>query len=672
MKRTMILLFTAAALAGCCGEKKTPALNPENFDESYALGDDFYEHFTAGWQRNNPLTAEYSRFGAFDMLGQSNELRVKELFTEIEKSQAEMGSVEQKLGDLYRLGLDSVRLNGEGAAPLKGALAKIEALDERRGLSALLGSIHRTSANPFFASGVGADEKNTSVNVLYVAQSGLGMGNRDYYFDESSAHIRTAYESFIEKIMALAGYTAEECERIAASVLKIEKSLAEAHFTNVEKRNPHKNYNKLSLAQLRKEFRNIDWDAYAEAIGFEMPAELVVSQRPALKRANYIIGKENLRVIKDYLLFHEVRSASNYLSDDFTAANFDFYGRTLSGSEQQRPRWKRALAVADGNLSEAVGKKYVEKFFPAEYKEKMLTIVANLQTALGKHIDALDWMSDVTKAKAHEKLAAFTVKIGYPDTWEEYATLAIDPAKSYLENVREVSGWHTADNLAQLGKPVDRAKWLMSPQTVNAYYNPTTNEICFPAAILQPPFFNPEADDAVNYGAIGVVIGHEMTHGFDDQGRQYDKDGNLNDWWTKEDAEAFDKRAEVLVAQFDAIEVNKEGLHANGQFTLGENIADQGGLRVAMTALRDSWGENHPEPIDGYTAEQRFYIAYATLWAQNIREQEIVRLTKIDPHSLGKWRVNGTLPNIGDWYEAFGIAEGDAMYRAPEDRVTIW
>ncbi len=667
----MILLFSAATLASCCGEKKTPALDPANFDESIALNEDFYEHFTAGWQRRNPLTPEYSRFGAFDMLRQSNELRVKELFDELEKSTAEQGTVEQKLSDLYRLGLDSARLNEEGAAPLKAYLERIEALDNRSDLSALLGTTHLTSANVFFASGVGADQKNTSTNVLYIGQSGLGMGNRDYYFEESSAHIREAYVKFIKDVVALAGYTSEEADRIATSVLKIENSLAEAHFTPVERRNPQKNYNKFTADKLRKTFRNIDWDAYAEAMGFQVPDELVVSQLPALKRANQIIGKEDLRTIKDYLLFHEIRSASSYLSDDFTATNFEFYGRTLSGSEQQRPRWKRALSTADGNLSEAVGQKYVSKFFPAEYKERMLTIVANLQTALGQHIDALDWMSDETKAKAHEKLAAFTVKIGYPDSWETYESLNIDPAKSYLENIRALSVWHTADNLKDLGQPVDKAQWLMSPQTVNAYYNPTTNEICFPAAILQPPFFNPEADDAVNYGAIGVVIGHEMTHGFDDQGRQYDKDGNLNDWWTKEDTEAFNKRAQVLVDQFDAIEVNSEGLHANGRFTLGENIADQGGLRVAMTALRNSWGDTHPEPIEGFTAEQRFYIAYATLWAQNIREQEIVRLTKVDPHSLGKWRVNGTLPNIDDWYEAFGISEG-AMYRAPEERVIIW
>ncbi len=673
MKRTMIMIFSAALLASCGGgqKEKTPALNPANFDDSYALNDDFYEHFTAGWQRNNPMPAEYSRFGAFDMLRQSNELRVKELFAELEQSQAPAGSVEQKLSDLYRLGLDSARLNAEGAEPIKADLAAIEAVANRKDLSSLLGQIHRTSANVFFSTGVGADQKNTNANILYIGQSGLGLGDRDYYFDQQSEGIRTKYVEFIKTVTALAGYSAEEADRIAESVLAIEQKLAEAHFTNVERRNPHKNYNRFTANELRRTYRNVDWDAYAEAMGFELPAEMVVSQKPAIARANKLIGSESLRTIKDYLIFHQIRSAASSLSDAFVEANFDLFGRTMSGQEAMHPRWKRSLGVADGSLSEAVGQMYVKKYFPAEYKAKMVDIVKNLQVALGQHIDALEWMSDQTKAKAHEKLASFTVKIGYPDKWKDYSSLTIDPKQSYYANRKAISAWYTDDNLADLKKPVDKEQWLMSPQTVNAYYNPTTNEICFPAAILQPPFFNPDADDAVNYGAIGVVIGHEMTHGFDDQGRQYDKDGNLNDWWTKEDTEAFNKRAQVLVDQFDAIEVNAEGLHANGRFTLGENIADQGGLRVAYTAMKNAQGGVAPEPIDGYTAEQRFYIAYATLWAQNIREQEIVRLTKIDPHSLGKWRVNGTLPNIAEWYEAFGITEGK-MFRAPEDRVVIW
>ena len=671
MKKIMITLFSVAALASCCGDKKTPAIDTANFDESYALQDDFYEHFTAGWQRNHPMKPEYSRYGAFDMLRESNELRIKELFAELQTKGAQEGSVEQKIADLYRMGLDSAKLNADGAEPLKAALQTIEAVDSRSELSALLGQLHRTSGNPFFYAMVSADEMNTSSNVLYLGQAGLGLGDRDYYFDESGEAIRTAYVAYIRRVMLLAGYADEEAARIAGSVMAIENALAESHYTNVELRNPHKNYNRLTSAALRRAYRNIDWSAYTAALGLQLPEELVVAQKPALARANNLIGSAPLRTIKDYLLFHEVRGAASYLSDDFAEANFDFYGRTLSGQQEQRPRWKRSLGAANSLLSEAVGEIYVAKYFPAEYKEKMLTIVGNLQEALSQHINALEWMSEATKVKAQEKLATFTVKIGYPDKWKDYTSLIIDPTKSYYENIKAANEWYTADNLSELGQPVDKDKWFMSPQTVNAYYNPTTNEICFPAAILQPPFFNPEADDAVNYGAIGVVIGHEMTHGFDDQGRQYDKDGNLRDWWTKEDAEAFDKRAQVLVAQFDAIEVNEEGLHANGAFTLGENIADQGGLRVAYTALRNSLGGVEPEKIDGYTAAQRFYISYATLWAQNIRPEEVIRLTKIDPHSLGKWRVNGTLPNIAEWYEAFGIVDG-AMFRPAEERVVIW
>ena len=671
MKRIMITLFSVAALCSCGGEKKTPAINTANFDDNYALQDDFYEHFTAGWQRNNPMKPEYSRYGAFDMLRESNELRIKELFSELQTKSVEQGSVEQKIADLYLMGLDSTRLNAEGGAPLKATLETIEKVGSRGELSALLGHLHRTSGNPFFYAMVSADEMDTANNVLYLGQAGLGLGDRDYYFDESGEEIRKAYVAYIQKIMALAGYTSEESARIAESVMKIENSLAESHYTNVELRNPHRNYNKTTLAALRKSYRNINWDAYAEALGLTMPEVLVVSQKPAIARANKLLGSADLRTIKDYLLFHEVRGAASYLSDEFSQTNFDFYGRTLSGQQEQRPRWKRSLGTANSLLSEAVGEIYVAKFFPAEYKEKMLAIVGNLQVALSQHINALEWMSDQTKAKAQEKLATFTVKIGYPDKWKDYSSLTIDPAKSYLENIKAANEWYTADNLSELGQPVDKAKWFMSPQTVNAYYNPTTNEICFPAAILQPPFFNPEADDAVNYGAIGVVIGHEMTHGFDDQGRQYDKDGNLRDWWTKADAEAFDQRAQRLVAQFDAIEVNEEGLHANGAFTLGENIADQGGLRVSYTALQNALGGVEPEKIDGYTAAQRFYISYATLWAQNIRPEEVIRLTKVDPHSLGKWRVNGTLPNIAEWYEAFGITDG-AMYRPAEERVVIW
>ena len=404
---------------------------------------------------------------------------------------------------------------------------------------------------------------------------------------------------------------------------------------------------------------------------------MVVGQPEVLDAVNKLLKSTPIEVVKDYLAAGYLRSAASYLNDELNAASFDFFGRQMSGAQQQRPRWKRAMGVPNSILGEAVGKMYVAKYFPEEDKVRMTELVKNLQVALGQHIEALEWMSDETKARAQEKLAAFTVKIGYPDKWKDYSSLEIDPTLSYWENIKRANAWYTADNFAKLGKPVDRDEWFMSPQTVNAYYNPTTNEICFPAAILQPPFYNSEADDAVNYGAIGVVIGHEMTHGFDDQGRQFDKDGNLNDWWTAADAAAFNERADKLVAQFDVIEVlpakeDQPAIFANGRLSLGENIADQGGLRVAMTALRNSLeGKETPAPIDGYTAEQRFYLSYATLWAQNIRDEEIARLTKVDVHSLGKNRVNATLRNIEDFYTAFSIEDG-AMFMPVEERVVIW
>ena len=409
---------------------------------------------------------------------------------------------------------------------------------------------------------------------------------------------------------------------------------------------------------------------YFETLGIDMPAQINVSQIPAMEKANALMATLPMETMKDYLRFHYLNSAASYLSDDFVKARFDFYGRTLSGQEEQQPRWKRALGVPNSVLSEAVGEMYVAKYFPPEYKERMLGLVRNLQKALSQHIDSLEWMSDETKARAQEKLASFYVKIGYPDKWKDYSSLEIDASLPYWENLKRASVWETDDNLADLGKPVDKDKWYMSPQTVNAYYNPTTNEICFPAAILQPPFFNPDADDAVNYGAIGVVIGHEMTHGFDDQGRQFDKDGNLNDWWTAEDAAQFKQRADKLAAQFDAVEV-LPGVFANGRLTLGENIADQGGLRVAYTAMYNSFGDSVPQPVDGLTADQRFYLSYATAWAQNIRDEEIARLTKLDTHALAENRVNVTLRNVDTFYDAFDITDG-AMYLAPQERVVIW
>ena len=649
------------------GEK---AIDISNFETSVPPSEDFYRYVTGGWQKKNPLKPEFARYGAFDRLREDNELRIKELFASMSESKAEKGSIAQKIGDLYSMGLDSAKLNADGAAPIKADMAAVQAIGSPEQLAAAVASMHRTTASPLFTLFVDADMMNSAVNIAYLHQDGIGMGDRDYYLDAENENIRQAYKEYIARLFTLAGYTGEQAAAAVDAVMRIETAIAEASYTNVELRDPYANYHNLSIGELKKRYDAFDWDAYLAGMGLSQLAQINVCQLTTMDAVNKVVKETSDGDMKYYLVFNLLNSAAPYLSDDFSSARWEFYGKTLSGQQQQRPRWKRALGVPNSILSEAVGEMYVQKYFPASSKEKMVRLVGNLQEALGQHITSLEWMSEQTKAKALEKLAAFHVKIGYPDKWKDYSSLEIDPSLSYWENIKRATEWQSEDDLSQVGKPVDKDKWHMSPQTVNAYYNPTTNEICFPAAILQPPFFNPEADDAVNYGAIGVVIGHEMTYGFDDQGRQFDKDGNLADWWTEQDAEAFSAKTGVLAGQFDKIEV-LDGLHANGQLTLGENIADQGGLRVAYTAMKNAQNGVEPAPIDGFTADQRFYLSYATIWAQNIRDEEIARLTKIDPHSLGEWRVNATLRNIDTFYEAFGITDG-AMFMPEAERVVIW
>lgn len=663
-------------MASCQNTPKTSAIDPTNFDLAVAPNADFYQYATGGWQAKNPLKPEFSRYGSFDVLRENNEKRINELFSEMGKVQAAPGTVEQKISDLYKMGLDSTRLNGEGASPIKGAVAEILAIADRTQLTPAIASLHGAIGNPFFSVGVQADLMNSSMNALYISQDGLGMGDRDYYLDAENAQIREAYKEYLAKMFRLVGLADEQIEKAVAGVMNVETRLAEKSWSNVELRNVPAQYNPASKADFEKTYDAIDWPAYYKTMGLGDFDTIIVTTPSSVANANDLLKKAPLEDLRYYLAAQYIDAAAAYLSDDFSSASFDFFGRVMSGAQEQKPRWKRAMAVPNRTLGEAVGEIYVAKYFPEKDKERMLEMVGNLQTALGQHITELDWMSDATKARAQEKLASFTVKIGYPDTWKDYSTLTIDPAKSYWENIISASKWYTADNLARLGKPVDKAEWFMSPQTVNAYYNPTTNEICFPAAILQPPFYNSEADDAVNYGAIGVVIGHEMTHGFDDQGRQFDKDGNMNNWWTDADAEAFKAKTDVLVKQFDAIEVlpardSIPAVFANGALSLGENIADQGGLRVAHTALHNAYGDAVPAPIDSFTADQRFYLGYAALWAQNIRDEEIARLTKLDVHSLGKWRVNASLRNIQAFYDAFGISDG-AMFMPEAERVVIW
>ena len=680
MRKRKMFPFLAAgivALASCNTPQKEvvkiAAINPANMDTTVAAGTDFYEYACGGWIKNNPLKPEYARFGTFDQLLENNQEQLRVLIEELSATPHEAGSVAGKIGALYAMGLDSTKLNADGVAPIKEELAAINALATKSDVSKMVATLHKEGMAPFFALFVDADEKNSAMNIVQLYQAGIGMGDRDYYLleDEGSAKMRDAYRAYINKLFTLAGSSPEQADAAVDAVMKIEKAIADISYGREDLRDSQKNYNKLAYEDFKQIESPLDWDVYFESMGLAGLKELDAKQINFYKDMNKALQNTTVDEQKYYLAFNLLSAAAPYLSDDFVDADFEFYGKVMSGKQEQQPRWKRSLNTVNGALGEAVGEMYVEKYFPASSKEKMLTLVGNLQTALSERINGLEWMSDTTKAKAQEKLAAFTVKIGYPDKWRDYSGLEIKD-DSYWANVRRSNIFDMADQLADVDKPVDKSRWHMNPQTVNAYYNPTTNEICFPAAILQPPFFNPDADDAVNYGAIGVVIGHEMTHGFDDQGRNYDKDGNLIDWWTAEDAVRFKERADKLVDQYDQIIVI-DTLHANGRFTLGENIADHGGLLVAHQAYLNSLkGKETPAPIDGFTNEQRFFLGYATLWGQNIRPEEIRRRTKIDPHSLGKWRVNAALRNIAPFYAAFDIKEGDPMFMAPADRVVIW
>ena len=566
------------------------------------------------------------------------------------------------------MGMDSVRLNREGAQALKNDLRRINKA-KRSDIAAILGGL--PGASGFFGTGTGADMINSNINVMYWQQGGLGLGNRDYYIsnDPNEQAVLDAYKKYLNTIASLAGYNEKDAQRLVNNTIAIETSLAEAATTNEGLRDPGANYNPMSMTEVNAKYPHIDFKSYFKAQGLNSVDSIVIGQLGSIAAVDSILAKASIQSLRDYLAAGYISSASSFLSDDFINAGFELQ-KAVSGVQQIQPRWKRALSVPNGMLGEALGELYVAKYFPASSKEKMLTLVNNLKSALGQHISDLTWMSEATKARALEKLNAFTVKIGYPDKWRDYSALTIDPTLTYWENIKQAMLFVTALDVADYGKPVDKARWYMTPQTVNAYYSPSSNEICFPAGILQAPFFDPEADDAINYGAIGVVIGHEMTHGFDDQGRQFDKDGNFKEWWAPEDAEAFKILADKLVAQFDSVIVLGD-THANGRLTLGENIADQGGLRVAYTAYHNALGDNGAE-IDGFTPDQRFYLSYANVWAANIRDAEILKRTKSDPHSLGRWRVNATLRNIEPFFAAFGIKEGDPMFRIPSDRVIIW
>lgn len=673
--RKMLWCAVAGApLLTFAAEPAKHGIELKNLDTSVSPGENFYLYGCGGWMKNNPLTAEYSRFGTFDQLRENAREQLKELIVNLKNDPESKvkGTNAQKVNDLYALGMDSVRLNKDGAAPLKPMLEKVENMTPETFITTLAW-VHDGLGGGFFSTGVGADAKDADMNIMHIGEAGLGLGDRDYYLEknETNDKIMKAYEKYVKRMMELSGYSAKDAQRVWDTLIKVETEIAKNKKTREERRNPQLRYNMQTMDEIKKNYPNIDWDTYFAALGLPAIDKANVSSVKYMEFINNYLPTLSLQELKDLLTLEIITSSSNLLSDDFQEANFEMFDKTMSGIEEMEPRWKRVMAIPNSMFGEAVGELYVKNYFPQENKEYMKQLVENLRVALGKHIDNLEWMSDETKAKAHEKLATFTVKIGYPDKWKDYSGITIDPEKTYLENVRDAARWYSQDSYSKWNKPVDKDEWHMTPQTVNAYYNPTTNEICFPAGILQAPYFDLSADDAQNYGAIGVVIGHEMTHGFDDSGRQFDKNGNMSDWWTKEDADNFTALADKLVAQFDAVEV-APGVNANGRFTLGENIADQGGLRVALTAYLDSQKGKEMKEIDGLTPLQRFYLAYANVWANNIRPEEVLSRTKTDPHSLGENRVNVTLRNIQPFFEAFGIKEGDKMFRPVEERVVIW
>jgi len=668
-------VLALAVAAGCDSKKEavmTSGIDLTNLDTTAVQGADFYQYACGGWMKKHPLTNEYSRFGSFDMLAENNREQLKGLIVEIAAGQNAQGTIGQKIGDIYKLAMDSVKLNADGVTPIQADLEKIASVKDKSEIVPLMAELAHSGVFPYFSFYVGADIMDSKSNLFQLYQGGISLGEKEYYLDNDdvTVNIRNKYKEHIVKMFQLAGFDEAAAKKKMEAVMDIETRIAKASFSAVEQRNPAANYHKMSLDELKKEIPGIDWDAFLNGIGVKGVTELSVSQVDPIKEVEKIINSLPVENQIAYMQWSLIDRAAGYLSDDLVAQNFDFYGKTLSGKQTNQPRWKRAVSTVNGVLGEAVGQMYVEKYFPAAAKERMVQLVKNLQTALGERIRNLEWMGDSTKIKAIEKLNSFYVKVGYPDKWRDYTGLNIEK-DSYWANVKRATEFELDYMLSKAGKPVDRDEWGMTPQTVNAYYNPTTNEICFPAGILQYPFFDMNADDAFNYGAIGVVIGHEMTHGFDDQGRQFDKDGNLKDWWTAEDAKRFEERAQVMVNFFDSIQV-LPGLNANGSLTLGENIADHGGLQVSFQAFKNATKDAPLLVKDGFTPEQRFFLSYAGVWAGNIRDEQIRLQTKSDPHSLGRWRVNGALPQIGAWYDAFGIKEVDPMYLAPEKRVSIW
>lgn len=669
-----IVLMISAPIMGM-GQNKS-GLVMSNLDKTVKPADDFYQFATGGWQKNNPLPAAYSRYGSFDQLQENNSKRINTILSDLEKKKYATGTIEQKLSDFYKLALNVERRNTEGTAPVAALLNEIESASTVAQLRELQLKYAAQGYGVQYASYFGADSKNVSMNIMHISQSGLTLEQKDYYLnnDAATVAIREAFRKHIARMFGLYGFDDAQAQKKSDAVFRQETILALISKSETELRDPEANYNKMSMKAFAEHYPNIPLEqmCVAEGVNKDYIQTLIVGQPEFMKGLDKIVALQTADEIKALMEWDIIMSSASYLSDEIREANFDFFGKTMSGRKEDYPLWKRATAQVEAQMGEALGKIYTQRYFPESSKKMMEKLVANLQIALGQRIDAQKWMGSETKANAHRKLDKFYVKIGYPNKWTDFSALTIDPSKSYYDNVMACRAFAHDKHIAEkAGKPVDRDEWFMTPQTVNAYYNPTTNEICFPAGILQYPFFDPKADEAFNYGAIGVVIGHEMTHGFDDKGRLYDADGMLKDWWTAKDAEGFKERADMYADFFNHIKVLPD-LNANGEFTLGENLADHGGLQLAFTAYKNATAEKPLKQKDGFTADQRFFIAYAGVWGQNITEKEIRNRVKRDPHSLGEWRVNGALPHVDAWYEAFGVKEGDKLFIPKANRLDLW
>ena len=671
-----IVAFCSIAMTGMAQIDLGTGLNGADLDKSVRPADDFYQFACGGWMKANPLPAAYSRYGSFDKLGEDNVKRINGILNELKTKEYADGTTERKLSDLYKLATDEERRKADGIAPVMPMLNRIQAAKSIKALVALQMEMSTYTSNEFYGIYIGADEKNSKQNILNVFQGGLILGQKEYYLDNDSAttDMREAYKQQVVNMFKFFGYSEKASQKKMQNILRLETELAKVSKSNAELRDPEANYHKMTLKEFNARYPHLYMEQIANASGLESKymQEIVVGQPEFLDGADKLMATLKAEELRDYIQWRQILSSVGYLSEDAVAANFEFFGKKMSGRKENHPLWKRATAQVEGQMGEALGKIYAEKYFPESSKVRMKELVKNLQLSLGERIEAQTWMSEETKKNALGKLNSFYVKIGYPDKWTDMSKLVIDMKKSYYDNIVECKKfWNAYDIQKKAGKPVDKDVWHMNPQTVNAYYNPTTNEICFPAGILQPPFFDANADDAFNYGAIGVVIGHEMTHGFDDSGRHYDKEGNMNEWWTKADGENFTKRADVCVNYFSNIEVLPE-LHANGKFTLGENLADHGGLMVSFNAFKHAMKAQPCGDKDGFTPEQRFFLAYAGVWAANITEAEIRNRTKSDPHSLGRWRVNAALPHIDAWYEAFDVKQSDKLYVPKAERLELW